>query len=113
MFVTDTDPPTAPGSLGRMYVFGWDGVKFLGTREHEQRADRLGWLLRKHRVFCANPYGVYEETLGITAFLVGFPGSYLVALTVWRWRSRIGTPIFVAIIIGLLGPPIVLLMMYL
>ena len=34
-FVTDTDPPKSPGKLGRTYVFGWDGTKFLGTREYE------------------------------------------------------------------------------
>lgn len=33
--VTDTDPPTAPGKLGRRYVFGWDGKQFLGTRDYE------------------------------------------------------------------------------
>jgi len=31
--VTDMDPPTAHGKPGRRYVFGWDGVKFLGSRE--------------------------------------------------------------------------------
>jgi len=35
VLVTDTDPPNAPGKLGRTYVFGWDGAKFLGTREYE------------------------------------------------------------------------------
>jgi hypothetical protein len=33
--VRDTDPPNAPGTFGRSYVFGWDGIKFLGTREYE------------------------------------------------------------------------------
>ena len=33
--VTDTDPPSAPGTLGRTYIFGWNATKFLGTREHE------------------------------------------------------------------------------
>ena len=32
--VTDTDPPTAPGTLGGPYIFGWNGTKFLGTRPY-------------------------------------------------------------------------------
>ena len=35
VFVTDTDPPERPGKLGRRYVFGWDGARFLGNREYE------------------------------------------------------------------------------
>lgn len=35
VFVTDTDPPNAPGKVGRTYVFGWDGSKFLGNRGYE------------------------------------------------------------------------------
>ena len=33
--VIDVDPPKGPGKLGRKYVFGWDGRRFLGTREYE------------------------------------------------------------------------------
>jgi hypothetical protein len=35
VYATDTDPPSAPGKCGRRYVFGWDGTKFLGTRDYE------------------------------------------------------------------------------
>jgi hypothetical protein len=33
--VTDTDPSSAAGTLGRNYVYGWNGAKFLGTRAYE------------------------------------------------------------------------------
>jgi hypothetical protein len=46
------------------------------------------------------------------AAVIAIPGLYCLALTIRHWRWRIGTPAFVAVPIGLLGPAVILLALY-